>query len=277
MSSFVTSPKGITHMFLIPASVTTTLNQHPISIDCSTTYPFGNTLSYTISSTTSFDFSIRIPDWATSASTIEFGNHGHKIPLRTSSTKSLYTIPVKKGVTEVEVTLQAEIRTVPRGNNTVAIYHGALLYALDIAYTSTTHPALNWTDRTPLPESPAHDHFLTPTSNSSWKVAIDPSQLQFRSSGPGGWATSTNDRGGKGAELKNPIFARGAPPTVIWAAATGIEWAETEGTAGLPPKEVVKVGKPYWVRLVPYGSAKLHMGELPVVGLEKLNVRDIKN
>jgi len=59
----------------------------------------------------------------------------------------------------------------------------------------------------------------------------------------------------------------------ILVAATEIEWGEPEGTASLPPDSVTIVGNGmFWAKLVPYASSKLHMGELPVVSLEKLNM-----
>ncbi|KAL3419815.1 duf1680 domain containing protein [Phlyctema vagabunda] len=263
MTSFVSKgSKGLVHMILMPASVSTSIEGQKVSINCDTIYPFGDTLKYDIQSSTDFDFYIRVPDWATYASTIQTNGNDSK-PLRTfnSTSSSLSKVHVTKGKTEVVVKLSSDIRTVQRANNTVAVYHGALLYALDISYTVSEHPALNWSSSLPIEghnHPQALDHELLPTSN--WSVAIDPSQLRFSS--------SIDD-----TELPNPIFVRGAPPVEIYAAATAIEWGTTKDSAALPPAQPVLIGAPFWAKLIPYGSAKLHMGELPALALPKLDVQ----
>lgn len=246
-------------MILMPATVFAIINGKVVSIDSDTMYPFGDILKYTFQAGTDFDFYIRVPDWATTASGISI-NGKHSTPLKTTTSTPSYKVAISKGTTSIIVTLASEIRTVPKANNTIAIYHGALLYALDIEYTTTSHAADKWSSHEPIPASEtdprALDHELLPTSN--WSVAIDASQLRFVSSSP------ANEK------LANPIYARGAPPVAIYAAATAIEWPETKGTSDLPPVEPNVVGELYWAKLVPYGSAKLHMGELPTVSLAKL-------
>lgn len=260
MSSFVsTSDSGLVQMFLIPATVSTKIKGKKVDIECETAYPFGSVLRYKIQSTGNFDFFVRIPEWALSTSTVKI-NQGYAQSIDTSEA-SLQKIKISPGTTSIEINLEAETRVVPKPNNTVAIYHGALFYALDINYTTAKHPARSWLSHEPIPANEtdprALDHTLTPTT--PWKVAIDPSQLRFES--------FLKD----GKKLPNPIFARGAPPIVIWAAAQEIEWPVSKGTADMPPDPVELVGSPFWARLVPYGSAKLHMGQLPSVSLPKLD------
>ena len=262
MSSFVSTPhSGIVQMFLIPAKVSTKIKGKKVDIECDTAYPFGSVLKYKIHSKASFDFFVRIPDWALPTTSIKV-NGGYAKSIRPSEA-SLQKVEISPGTTSIEINLDAETVVIPKPNNTVTIYHGALLYALDIDYTTTAYPARNWSSREPIPadetDPRALDHTLTPTT--PWKVAIDPSQLRFES--------SLKD----GKKLPNPIFARGAPPVAIWVAAQEIEWPESKGTADLPPDPVESIGSPFWAKLVPYGSAKLHMGQLPSVSLPKLDTR----
>ncbi|KAF8846651.1 hypothetical protein BDZ45DRAFT_786199 [Acephala macrosclerotiorum] len=210
---------GILHLFLIPASVSTKIGGSDVMITCETSYPFGPVLKYTIDSKTSLNFYARIPEWVRPNSTIRI-NGGHKIQ-------------IPPGQTGVEITLEAEIRILSKPNNTVAIYDGALLYALDIGYNTTASPVRNWSSHEPIPAN-----------------ETDPRALA----------------------LPNPIYACGAPLLAILAAAQEIEWPEAKGTADLPPDPVTLVGSPFWAKLVPYGSAKLHMGELPSVVLPKLEL-----
>jgi len=123
MTSFVTKEtNGLAHMFLIPSTVRTTINNRPVTIISNTNYPFSSNLFYEITSSTPFDFYVRIPGWATNDSTysIDFQN-----PKTISlDADSLLHIPVGLGVTIIKVDLASEIRLVPRANNTVSIYKG---------------------------------------------------------------------------------------------------------------------------------------------------------
>jgi hypothetical protein len=143
-----------------------------------------------------------------------------------------------------------------------------LLYALSINYTTIPRPALSFLDLSPLPlnttDPRSLDHTITPTNSSLWSLAIDTSQIQFIQKSNSNFPSS----------LPNPIYAPGAPPVEIWVVATNITWPETLGTAALPPDPVEVIGSPFWAKLVPYGSSKLHMGELPVVSLPKLGIPD---
>jgi hypothetical protein len=281
MSSFVTksSPSSIVHQYLIPATLTTTINNHPVTIISSTNYPFSSTLSYEILTSTPFDFYIRIPEWSTNASTytVNIQRPNPVVP----DEDGLLHIPVPIPGAIISVNLESEIRIVPRDLNTVSIYKGyvnyssslphtpsnttylrPLLYALSINYTTISRPALSFLDLSPLPSNTTDprslDHTITPTNSSLWSVAIDTSQIQFIQ-------TPT-------ASLPNPIYAPGGPPVEIWVVASNITWPETLGTAALPPDPVEVIGEPFWAKLVPYGSSKLHMGELPVVSLPKLGI-----
>jgi hypothetical protein len=265
MSSFVTkssSPSSIVHQYLIPATLTTTINNHPVTIISSTNYPFSSTLSYEILTSTPFDFYIRIPEWSTNASTYSL-NIQRPNPV-VPDEDGLLHIPIQVPGAIISVNLESEIRIVPRDLNTVSIYKGPLLYALALNYTTTSRPALSFLDLSPLPPNTTDprslDHTITPTNSSLWSVAIDASQIQFIQ-------TPTVP-----LSLPNPIYAPGAPPVEIWVVASNITWPETLGTAALPPDPVEVIGEPFWAKLVPYGSSKLHMGELPVVSLPKSNV-----
>jgi hypothetical protein len=237
-------------MILVPSTVQTQINGASVSITCDTSYPSANILSYTTTSTGPFTLSIRIPSWASSNSTIFFDSSpSHGKPL-TTDTDSIFSTPIHEGVTSLTINLSSSIRVVSKPNNTVAIYYGALLYALSTPYTITSTAPLNWTDRTPLPNTTTDprsmDHTITPDDPGFWSTAIDPSQLAFHSSGEEG---------------------------EVWinAVASKIEWAVVGDTPDLPPSLPVVVGDPFVVQLVPYGKAKLHMAELPAITLAKMN------
>jgi hypothetical protein len=224
-------------------------------VDCDTKYPFSSKLKYTITSGTDFKFAVRIPDWASASllkSSIQIGR-GKQVPLSPDSS-SLQQISIKKGTTDIVITLPMEIHIETR-NHTVGVYYGPLLYAADIEYEETAHPALNWTDRKPLDDSEvdprAQDYVLTPVS--PWEFAIDPSSV----------AIEKNRR--ENEVLPNPVFARDGPPTTLSVDAYPIEWLVEKDTAALPPiNPVVDASKKTKLKLIPFGAAKLHIAQFSV-------------
>ncbi|KAH8154047.1 uncharacterized protein LAJ45_01814 [Morchella importuna] len=249
---------GLIHALLSPSEVTTTLahgNKVTVSVD--TIYPFGDTLVYTITARSSFDFYIRIPSWTVLALS-SISVDGKKAGALTPDENSLQKVAVKSGRTTVKVKLGMEVNVVTRGSGGVAVYRGPLLYALDLEYSSESFQPLNWTDTQPLPGEETlpetRDHILeTP---SEWRIAIDPTNL----------TVNDNSAGLKMADLPSPIFARGAAPVSITAAACAVAWNVTLDSPALPPLSPACVGERVNVTLSPYGTAKVHMAELPIVG-----------
>lgn len=62
---------GLAHVLLSPSSIKTTIsnNSAHVTIVCDTTYPFSDYLSYTITSSKSFKFYVRVPAWSDSFKT----------------------------------------------------------------------------------------------------------------------------------------------------------------------------------------------------------------
>ncbi|KAH9211322.1 hypothetical protein DL95DRAFT_437274 [Leptodontidium sp. 2 PMI_412] len=246
---------GVVHMLLGPTKVETSINGKHVKVDCDTNYPFSSKLKYTITSGTDFNFAVRVPDWASASllkSSIQIGR-GKQVPLSPDSS-SLQQISIKKGTTDIIITLPLEIHIEAR-NETVGVYYGPLLYAADIEYEETAHPALNWTDRRPLDGSEvdarAQDHVLTPLS--AWQFAIDPRTVAVEKTGR------------ENEALPNPVFARDGPPTALSVDAYPIDWPVEKDTAALPPiNPVVDVLKKTKLKLIPFGAAKLHIAQFPV-------------
>ncbi|KAL4904564.1 hypothetical protein BDW74DRAFT_178662 [Aspergillus multicolor] len=254
----------IVHALLGPTTLNTRVHGEKVRIACNTNYPFDGQLRYTITTETSVDFSVRIPAWALSSNSDGSSRSKYRVgqgEWRTlsPSTDSLqsFSIPRDTGTKTIEVNLYMKPRvTEPRnGTDSVAIYYGPLLYALDIEYANpASHPPLNWTDRTPLPSTQVlpqtRDWVLDATSE--WRYAIDPDSV------------TVEHLQETGRALSNPIWAREATPVALWVDAWVIDWQDELGTATLPPVRPVVSGEPTRVRLVPYGAAKLHIAEFPV-------------
>lgn len=247
----------IAHILLGPTSLETKLQGKRVKVECDTHYPFSSILQYTITTETSFEFGVRVPQWTTHEATAQVGQR-RPVHLSPDSNGVHYT-KVLPGVTKLVVKLPMDVRIVTR-NETVGVYYGPMLYAADIAYKESAHQPLNWTDRTPLDDSESHpkamDHVLEPVS--PWKFAIDPETISVDTG-------SAQDR-----VLPNPIFSRGGPPISLYVDAYSIDWPIQFDTAALPPinPEVDPETKTR-IKLIPYGAAKLHIAQFPVAKLPK--------
>ncbi|KAL2206771.1 hypothetical protein CC79DRAFT_1370172 [Sarocladium strictum] len=243
--SFATEgQKGLIHMLLGPLVVETEIGGKPVKVDVKTNYPFAETLDYTITSKTDFDFSVRIPQWTDKADGYVKINNLRKDPLRPNK-DGLHRFQIKKGITKIEIFIPMEISVVTR-NETVGIYRGPILYA-------------SISNRKPLPDNHiqpmSKDHTLTPISN--WKFAIDPRSIKVKNEG-------RHDR-----KLPNPIFSRENAPVSLEVDAYPIDWPITLDTAALPPvNPVAQKSEKQKLKLIPFAAAKLHIAQFPVAKFE---------
>lgn len=255
----LTEDGGIAHVLLIPGSVTTSLGgRNLVSIQADTNYPFGMNLKYSITSASDFTFYVRIPGWADKSSTITGPGSTSSNPISPSD-QGLQKIQVSRGLSNFNINLETEPRVVTRANNTAAIYYGPLLYSLYIDAKVTEITPVSYTGEALYSNSTSphtHDHIIEPQSK--WNIAIDPSQVKAVVAD-----VST---------LSNPIWDLGAPPVELRIAAVEIDWPLEFDTAADPPLETKVVGKPFVARLVPFGSAKIHMAHFPVVNLAKMDL-----
>ena len=73
---------SLVHALLGPFSVKTSVTdknhaQNPVTVTVDTSYPFSDSLKYTITAKEAFDFYVRIPTWAQSAGLSYQLNSGH--------------------------------------------------------------------------------------------------------------------------------------------------------------------------------------------------------
>jgi hypothetical protein len=243
---------GLGHALLGPATANTTLGDGTqVTVTCNTNYPFDNTLSYDITTTKAFDFSVRVPAWAVS-STISVNDHKEAKPASADGHTGMATVNIPAGQNSIQYTLGASIQTTARSNDTVAVYYGALLYALDVGQTVEVLAP----DGPPNPPPQVHAYNITATQ--PWNIAIDPSSLTFKRN-----ANSTGTE-----SMANPIWASGAPPTSITARGCQIDWPLDHGIPApvpLAPRNCTSTVMNVTMR--PYGSLNVHMAELPTIDL----------
>ena len=249
---------GLGHALLSPAKATATLqNGITVNITCETNYPFSNVLQYNIFASSGFHFYIRTPVWFLPAFSSLVIDGGVPQSLSPDPHTGMIAIHLHAGINQVTYNLGATIRVTPRANATVAIYHGALLYALDVGqsiFHPETYPiSADWPWQ-------AHDYQITNTL--PWNIAIDPTTLEFHAAPPNAHPDEP---------LSSPIWSPGAPPSYITGRGCEIEWPLLKGMPAPVPLAVNEnrtcVRDAVQVVLRPYGSLKVHMAELPIVHL----------
>ncbi|KAI9893079.1 MAG: hypothetical protein M1814_000626 [Vezdaea aestivalis] len=250
---------GLGHALLGPGSVTATLfRDNTVTIDCETTYPFGSTLFYTINAKKTMYFLLRVPEWALPSSFIREGTSPPSL-LTPNKKTGMHLLKIAPGRTLLTYTLHSALRIESRPRDTVAVHLGPLLYALEIQALVSSQPARAWNDnRHKLPDSHLVPQVLDYAMHnaSAWAVAIDPS-------------TITIVRGDEQLPLPNPVWTPGGPPGWMEVVGCEIEWGIERGVPAEPPLKGQRrcTAPPRKWRLVPYGSAKIHIAEFPTVEL----------
>lgn len=256
MFSRTHSADGIVHALLGPGSVnTTTTSGVNVTITCDTNYPFGDVLHYNAEADDAFTLHLRVPSWADmKKSWFSVDDEQHK-RVRPNQDTGMQEIHFAGGKHAIVYSITGAIRVESRANDTVSIYRGPVLYSIPVDSDVTSTPS-NYTDAPPS----AREYTMTPTSK--WGLAVDPSTLKFN---------PLKNADAVDHTLPDPLWARDADLPSITASVCEIKWELTgpQGYAPDPPGSGQRdcIGEPYEVEMVPYGTARLHMAELPVVDL----------
>lgn len=255
--------RGLGHALLGPTSVNTEVNGGKVTIDCDTNYPFATSFTYTVENEKDFDFYLRVPEWVNigssslsiSSSTVGIGRSATaSAKLTPQQSTGMHKIRLSAGRSTISYSIGIGPRVEKRPSDTVSIFYGNLLYALDVGYTKTTSLPHAYGDPNGpgidgLPFEKLRDEYVNATSD--WNVAIDPSTIRYK--GIGG-----------GDELPDSIFEHGAPPNYMTVEGCQIKWDLKMGVSpDVPPSDRTCVGSKKTYRLIPYGAAKVHMSELP--------------
>ncbi|KAI8176030.1 hypothetical protein K4K51_006973 [Colletotrichum sp. SAR 10_75] len=237
-----------------------------------------------ISTSKPFEFLIRVPDWASPSSTIEFkgsGSIASAMPQPFIQNKKNSSVHVHKidipaaGDFDVFVTIHAEVRVQKHENGSVSIHYGPLLYAYEIDFKAETRLPRNYKDQASdcteissvgdQDEEPwmthTRDHDYLPTGD--WNIAIDPTQGVEVVVHKGPWEQD-GDR--KVSELPDPLWNSGASPVHLEVSAAWVSWPTRNGTAADPVDVERKIqSQPFRAKLVPYATAKLHIAQFPAI------------
>ncbi|KAJ5999660.1 hypothetical protein N7481_000069 [Penicillium waksmanii] len=237
---------GIVHSLLSPGRVQTQIQGKKVSVDCQTDYPFENILSYTVDSDVDFQLYLRVPGWATQANV---QGSAHDDGASKDPKTDLIKVNIPSGTTKFTYELDMDLVTADRANDTVAIYRGALLYALHIPHTSTSGPPKFYDTQKEYPvgtyPSEAHDYVLL--NSTEWNVAIDPSTLEYHA--------------GSSGSLPSPTFEDGQLPMYITAKACLIDWPLFRGVpdSPIPKSKRSCLGDTFEATLRPIVKSSIHI------------------
>ena len=229
---------GLAQTLLAPAVVNTTLGDGTqVTVSCDTTYPFTSVLNYAITSSGPFTFYVRVPGWNSGAPQLSLG--GQSYDAGSPDANSMLAIDIPSGTSSLTYTLSPALDLEQRGNNTVAVHYGPLLYAIDIGQTNQTVPPTD--SSTPSQASTWYYNNTSP-----WNLAINTSSISYF--GPDASSASS-------VSLANPIYEYQAPPSYLTVQACQIDWPLLYGVAGPVPLDGDRTctSDPAEITMRPYG------------------------
>ncbi|KAH6637165.1 hypothetical protein F5144DRAFT_486376 [Chaetomium tenue] len=266
-NSWGRADSGLVHALLSPSKVDTTIPKvGRVVVKCETEYPFSNRLRYIVDAESDFDLYLRFPSWGMlSKSFLSLAADGasvESLPMSPNADTGLLRVSVPKGHSMLEYYIDSAVRVEQRerADGAVSVYVGNVLYALDVGGSvTTTLPHRYWdvrgkgTDEFSKYEN-VKDNYYNFTK--PWNIAIDPSTLEYHR----GDADTGIQRGFSALEADR------GPTNYLTVQGCEIDWPVREGVApDVPPKNPTCVTERQTYRMIPYGLAKIHMSELPVI------------
>lgn len=235
---------GLAAVSYAPCTVSATVASYAqAKLRVSGEYPFRDsvTMALTLDQPAAFAISLRVPEWCEAAS-LEV--NGEAITLTAVKGYARIEREWKNG-DRLLLKLPMEVRTVSRNLYAVSVERGPLVYALPIA---ENWQLLKQRDR-------FHDWEIYPSS--PWKYGLL-ADTRFD-------VTVSND------EIPYQPFDAAAVPVRVKASGKLVcDWRMEGNNAGTPPLNPDTEGQPVTeLDLVPYGSARLRIGEFPLLGYRK--------
>ena len=237
LSAFMRSREGIVSAVIVPATVRTTIGGRAVSVKLETEYPFRNALTYTVDTDApvEFELKIRIPGCVKSA----------VVDGQRAKPGSFFSLKrVWNGTNKVEAAFEFECTLADRPRGMKALWRGPLLYSVAIR---ERWERIEYTRADVERKFPYCDYELYPESEWNYGFAEE-AAFTVR---------------------ENPLgeypFASDRPPVEIMAMLAPVDWPEEYGVAAVEPRSRKALGAARAVKMIPYGSARLRMTEMPVV------------
>jgi hypothetical protein len=236
-----TEAGGIVAAAYAPSKLSTKVEDAAVEVVMQTDYPFRDEIKLEVKAEEPVRFALhlRIPEWAESPKVSVDGEPVHPAPGTFLQIEREWN-----DVTEVKLTLPAQLQVLKRPEGRVSVVRGPLVFALNI---EDEWKRINADD--PMKTLPHGDWEVY--ARSPWNYALDlnaPLELSHKAFG-------------------DPIFSPDGAPVAVYATGRRLKgWNEENGSAASIPESPVETKeKPESLTLIPYGCTNLRIGEFPVV------------
>ena len=231
LSAFMHNGNTIINSVMLPS----VLRDNGITIKLETEYPFKNKMHYYIDADRAFDFVIRIPSFARSL----------KVNGKITEADEL-SFAITEGKTEIELEFEALPVLKKRPNSLYALKVGSLLFSVPIEYDKEMR---EYTKKGVERKFPYCDYQFIPKS--PWNYGFADASFEI----------CRND-------LSDIPFSQEKPAVIVKANMQKIDWGlkfPYRSICRKTPKSRTPLSDVQKIHLIPYGSAKLRMTEMPVL------------